>query len=404
MANPSRIRIRMYNVGFGDCFLIFLPTTEGEKKILIDCGSIKKKKHSMEQITRQVLQDLTDADGVPRVDIMVLSHRHDDHLSAFTRPEWSALEAGEVWMPRIESPDDPHARRIRGEQILAAQVLQRAAAALGLSDLVSGIAANALDGASALDVVHAGFAKRVKPRYLPSGPGRVERVETPLLPGIEIFALGPPRDDEALQDAEPPAEQTLLTGFSADSDGGQLQKFSPFGPDWIVDDPPLEDMVPDAAEVDEAASMISIYDLAAAELDADINNTSLILLFRVGDEYLLFPGDAQWGPWQLALEDDEAKALLEKVTFLKVSHHSSHNGSPASLMRNVLGTRNAHAGKVQAMISVTPRGGWEGIPHTPILTLLDDKQFPYAISDDFQPQPGFTRNADMWVELSIPAA
>ncbi len=402
MANP--IRIRMYNVGFGDCFLIFLPTTAGEKKILIDCGSIKKKKHSIAQITEQVIKDVTDADGVPRVDVFVLSHRHDDHLSAFTREEWSNLEAGEVWMPWIESPSDPHAKRIRHEQTLAAQSLQRAVTALGLSEAVSSIAANALDGASALEIVHGGFAKQVTPRYLPTGTGRVERVETPLLPGIEIFALGPPRDDDALNSADPPPEQTLLTGFSAASDGGPPKKFSPFGADWIVENPPFEDLVSDTAEVDEAASMISMYDLAAAKLDADINNTSLILVFRVGTEYLLFPGDAQWGPWELALKDDDAKALLEKVTFLKVSHHSSHNGSPASLMRSVLGTRNVHAGKVHAMISVTPRGGWEGIPYDPILTLLDDKQFPYAISDNFQPQPGFTRNEDFWFELSIPAA
>lgn len=400
MATP--IRIRMYNVGFGDCFLIFLPTSAGEKKILIDCGSIKKKKHSIAQITDQVIKDVTDPDGVPRVDIFVLSHRHDDHLSAFTREEWSALEAGEVWMPWIESPNDPHAKRIRREQTLAAQSLQRAAVALGLSEAVSSIAANALDGASALEIIHRGFAKQVTPRYLPTGESRVEKVETPLLPGIEIFALGPPRNDDALNEAEPPTTETLLTGFSAAADGGPPKKFSPFGADWIVEDPPFEDQVTDVAEVDEAASMISMYDLAAAELDADINNTSLILVFRVGTEYLLFPGDAQWGPWELALKDDDAKALLEKVTFLKVSHHSSHNGSPASLMRNVLGTRNAHAGKVQAMISVTPRGGWAGIPYEPILTLLDDKQFPFAISDDFQPQPGFTRNADFWFELSIP--
>ena len=31
----------MYNVGFGDCFLLFVPTSNGVRKIVIDCGSIK---------------------------------------------------------------------------------------------------------------------------------------------------------------------------------------------------------------------------------------------------------------------------------------------------------------------------------------------------------------------------
>ena len=35
--------------------------------------------------------------------------------------------------------------------------------------------------------------------------------------------------------------------------------------------------------------------LAAAALDNALNNTSLMLMFEVGDQYLLFPGDSQWG-------------------------------------------------------------------------------------------------------------
>jgi hypothetical protein len=147
--------------------------------------------------------------------------------------------------------------------------------------------------------------------------------------------------------------------------------------------------------------MVGTYELAAAALDADINNTSLILIFRVGDEYLLFPGDAQWGPWELLLADAEATELLGKVTFLKVSHHSSHNGSPATLMRDIIGRANTHGGKFKAMISMTPKGNWPGIPHHPLLKLLDDRGCPYIVSDNFKPTPGFTRNADLWFELTI---
>ena len=32
------LRIRMYNVGFGDCFLLFIPTDDGERTMLLDCG------------------------------------------------------------------------------------------------------------------------------------------------------------------------------------------------------------------------------------------------------------------------------------------------------------------------------------------------------------------------------
>jgi hypothetical protein len=34
----TELRIRMYNVGFGDCFLLFIPTDDGERTLLLDCG------------------------------------------------------------------------------------------------------------------------------------------------------------------------------------------------------------------------------------------------------------------------------------------------------------------------------------------------------------------------------
>ena len=188
----------------------------------------------------------------------------------------------------------------------------------------------------------------------------VEEIETPLLTGIDVFVMGPPHKHKALNNPNPPEGQSLLTGFSVNPDGVTAgEKFQPFGEGWIEESPPWLD---DQQRINEAASMVAAYELAAAKLDADINNTSLILLFRIGDEYLLFPGDAQWGPWELALGDAEAVELLEKVTFLKVSHHSSHNGTPASLLRDIIGKNNAHDGVVQAMVSMTPKKGGRESP------------------------------------------
>ncbi|MCV9945131.1 hypothetical protein [Rhizobium sp. BT-175] len=398
---PSSIRIRMYNVGFGDCFLVFLPSDQGERKVLIDCGSIKKKRHSIDKISTQLISEIIDSDGVPRVDILILSHRHKDHLSGFDEARWAAVEVGEVWMPWIESPTDPEARQITREQVRAATALRRAAFAFNNSESLLEIANNALDGASELEVVRSGFAKKVTPRYLPEGRDTVEKISTPLLPGIEIFALGPPRNRDALNQPDPPTEQTLLSGFLVVPDGTNPEKrFQPFGPDWVLDSP---EIIVDQEELRQAASMIDMYELAAAEIDADINNTSLILIFRVGDHYLLFPGDAQWGPWQLLLADEGAVELLKKVSFVKISHHASHNGSPKTLMRDVLGKENHFGGALHAMISVTPRGGWPGIPHHPILQFLNDNGSPYVLSDAFRAQANVQRKGDLWFELTLDA-
>jgi hypothetical protein len=249
-------------------------------------------------------------------------------------------------------------------------------------------------------VLHRGFAKRVKPGFFPKGRLIVERIPSAIRsPNVEIFVLGPPREREALNRADPPASQILLTGYRDDGDQSKPEKFRPFSEDWADESYYAGDF--DKSEVDRAADKSTMYELAAAELDAELNNTSLILLFRVGDEYLLFPGDAQWGPWETVLDDDDAVNLLRKVTFIKISHHGSHNGTPKKLLEGILGTNNKRNGVVRAMISMTPYSKWKDIPHKPILDALIKREFPFAISNKPEDQAGFTREGDLWFELEI---
>jgi hypothetical protein len=66
-------------------------------------------------------------------------------------------------------------------------------------------------------------------------------------------------------------------------------------------------------------------------LDDAMNNTSVILLFEIGETSLLFPGDAQIENWSYALSKDEVKAKLAKVNLYKVGHHGSRNATPKDL-------------------------------------------------------------------------
>jgi hypothetical protein len=70
-------------------------------------------------------------------------------------------------------------------------------------------------------------------------------------------------------------------------------------------------------------------------LDDELNNTSLILLFEVGEgpdrKLLLFPGDAQIENWEYVFEGPRAAewgALLSEVDVYKVGHHGSLNATP----------------------------------------------------------------------------
>lgn len=72
-------------------------------------------------------------------------------------------------------------------------------------------------------------------------------------------------------------------------------------------------------------------------LDDAMNNTSVILLFEVGSQKLLFPGDAQIENWEFALKfapdkDDNLRALRD-TTLYKVGHHGSRNATPKTLWK-----------------------------------------------------------------------
>lgn len=394
----GHLSIRMYNVGFGDCFLLRIPTSAGMRNVVIDCGSIKNKALDIGEISTLLMSDVSQT-GRPHIDVLVMSHRHADHITGFDEPAWGEVDVEEVWMPWIESKTDPRAKAMRRKQADVARALERAAvrllATVNAGDMmhaeataIQEIALNAKSNQGALDALHEGFAKRVVPQFLPKTDKVVERVSAPNLPGVEVFVLGPPFERATLNSAEPPKSsgQVLLTGLTSDED--DAAKFRPFADEWVVGPRMLPDFDPEA--IDTAASKIEMYQLLAAELDAEINNTSLVLIFRVGRDYLLFPGDTQWGPWERILADDEARELLEKVTFLKVSHHASHNGTPSGLVRELLGRRNARNGVVRAMVSMTPHGAYRNIPHHPILELMVQRNFPCAVSDNAAVPPEFS--------------
>lgn len=41
--SSEQVVVRMYNVGFGDCFLLTLPTAPGPRRMLIDCGTHSRR-------------------------------------------------------------------------------------------------------------------------------------------------------------------------------------------------------------------------------------------------------------------------------------------------------------------------------------------------------------------------
>lgn len=386
-ANTARaIKVRMYNVGFGDAFLVKIPHSgQRERRILFDCASVEASPTGgpMPGIVKRIISDVTDADGVARIDVVVATHRHKDHVSGFSNAAWNAVEVGEVWLPWTEDPSDPEARRIREVQSNLALGLDRALAGtpataafgaeaqrqLGVArDVVSN--ALMLSNDAAMRTLHNGFAGSPARRFFPEvgeGGRPLRSCQTGALPGVKVHVLGPSRDPEVIRDMDPPSGQGYLRLLGARPPAGidgTTTATIPFAQEFVCDAVAYSGRLSDndMSAVEGAGGMTDLA--VAVALDKAVNGTSLVLLVDVAGTLLLFPGDAQWGTWMNILEDAQWRDLLSRLSFFKIGHHGSHNATPPNFVRKLMPRGCC------AMASTLTRAIWKFIPKQELLTDL----------------------------------
>jgi beta-lactamase superfamily II metal-dependent hydrolase len=417
-----QIKIRMYNVGFGDSFLLRVPTDDGERRILVDCGyhSQGKGKFSDQDLVKQIKADL---DGEP-LHVVVATHRHQDHISGFGEKDlWADVGVEEVWPPFTANPES-----VREEPALrmwnafmddahslwdtAGNLTPAAISALGARDPDEQEAAefmlwNARANAPAIEnLLHdlkRKDGRQAKRRFLPEDKGRYpSQLVTPALPGITTHVLGPPTDPQFRKQRKVPSSW----GFgdeaprTAGGPGGEIAP--PFSVEWRI---PANRLPPRRSFQDTTLQSIRLFNddllYAAKALDGFLNGESLVLVLEVGSARLLLPGDAEVGAWTTIMNNADALELAASATFLKVGHHGSHNATPITFIDKHLPK------KTPAMISTKEGPGRyrSGIPLETLLEKMDVRKMPYVRSDRppiessgiFTPDP-----EDRWVDCVIP--
>ena len=364
---PSSVTIRMYNVGFGDCFLMSFHYASGDRHVLIDYGSTSAPKVGTANYMMDVAQDIQRACN-GKLDVVVATHRHQDHISGFstagsaTGKIIAALKPDHVIQPWTEDPAAEPAA-LSATTNIKVNDRQKISQFLGsledMHSIAGSIAEQAKKGA-----ISAGEKKRDQLTFLGenniknlsavrnlmdmAGSGKAHYVNAgmtlnDLLPGVKITVLGPPTLNQTesirTERARDPNEFWQFRSFWASQNIGQSRpsasnasKGSLFSN--VSSHPRTARTASVRWFIEQSRKINSEQKLELVrDLDSVLNNTSVILLFECGDRKLLFPGDAQIENWSFALKNTAWCDLLKDVNMYKVGHHGSLNATPKSLWK-----------------------------------------------------------------------
>lgn len=345
----------MYNVGFGDCFLVTVRRAEGVWRMIVDCGTHRQgRTNSISAVVDTLIFDLTDEGKIhPHVDVVVATHHHEDHISGFALAAWENVSVGEVWLPFIEDDSDPSAQKLRQSQEETANILLR---------MINGITKNMQPGAWPHDMRCAqdfalnssrnamaadrllgrngkGF-KGIHPtiRFLPSLDERNNVL--PVGDGWgTIRILGPSRDPERIKSMNPPKRVgwLRLDGLRESESRQAGSETALFNPQYHVPSLSMTSELRAARKSISNKKMINEESIlrAASMLERSINNTSLFFVLQVGMTKLLFPGDSQHGAWEHVLDDPESRTFLNDISLYKIGHHGSHNGTSKHFVEDI---------------------------------------------------------------------
>ncbi|MDB4777850.1 hypothetical protein OAG68_00170 [bacterium] len=120
------VKVRMYKLGTGDCLSVkFFYKNEVTFKMLFDCGCFQGSKARLTPLIEELIEDLDN-----HVDVLVVTHEHQDHVLGFQRCEElfkEELTIGEVWMGWTEDDSRRKVRRWKKDYGQKKMALARAA-------------------------------------------------------------------------------------------------------------------------------------------------------------------------------------------------------------------------------------------------------------------------------------
>ena len=329
----SKLLVRSYNVGCGDCIYVCIPNGNDGFHILIDCGSKEGAntgvmKRSIKHLEDKVLPNSTVA-GKKRLDLIVVTHRHEDHIKGFDPKFFKNIAIGNIWITGAMDETHVQAKKVRAlhgyvKQEMRALAKNMASLSPELRDLVGLYGISNTNATKALTETLP--AKNgIKPTFVFAGDTSDSLGVT--IPDATIKVLAPEKDIDG-----------YYLGKDADD---RLRGMTDGGVRFASESKPIRSKTPsNISDLDfrNLKKRFISNALAFAVDDSQIqNNVSTVILIEWKGKRLLFVGDAEWkngfrdgkknGSWNVMWKVRN-NDLSKPVDFLKIGHHGSHNATP----------------------------------------------------------------------------
>ena len=193
----GKLLIRMFDVGLGDCIYCRIPDGHEDGRdfhILIDCGSLSGLDYLTAALEKLKIM-LPDDGAKKRLDLLIVTHQHKDHILGFTPDLWADFSVGALWMSAAMDPDHPEARNARQLHAFAGGMIKQAQR-LNFSPELEGLfAAYAATNDVAVETLQKTIPVKnnIKPVYVHAGMDTDDKLKLPLK-NAALRILGPEND------------------------------------------------------------------------------------------------------------------------------------------------------------------------------------------------------------------
>jgi hypothetical protein len=366
-----RLTVRAYNVGFGDCILISWDENDRVHHAWVDFGTHHNDDSSVYQ---GVYEDVLARTG-GQLDLLLISHRHLDHLEGFYELRnrlQNEFQVARVWHAHV-TPHVDNQFKIASDSLTQLLPRELQVGSGVIADVYrNNLALSTRDRMDAIAAIFPSSSVFQVHRQMNLSAGALP----PGLARMQIEVLAPELDSTVYLkpiDVSLAARRTLDDHFAqfAPVAGSEVTAAATVAVPAAVAADPDANAPPDFLRLADFARLRRLLRAGGLDLLAAVNksrnNTSIVSRWRWEGVTLLLTGDAELESWAVIRNHgDEFSSTL-----LKIGHHGSIDASPTWAFERVFPTRrNTNSVLLSTNPAIFPTGnevpkaevvaGWTG--------------------------------------------